>query len=310
MLNSTYKKQKTMQNQHSSLENLSVNRFFDTIDFGLEHTFPSGSLIVNEPEPNLNWLHYHNFLEIGRCFEGSGTFCVENKLYKYQAPCCCIVYGGMYHSAQSNPYNKAKWNFAYLDLPYYLSKIDETINNSFKGLSWSNYSFEIIFSKNQNPIIYSIINAIFDEISSKKENSDYVISGLILSLLTIHSREMTLNMEKRADYTIIEKITPAISYVQSNYGEKITIEKLSSLCYVSNTSLRKLFQEFAKMSPLEYIHSVRIKHASILLLTTKKQIMDVAYECGYPTISSFNRKFFEHYKISPKEYRKQNKELK
>ena len=299
-----------MQKQHTPLETDAINRFFDTIDFEPYHVYPYGSLFELVPEPGLKWLHYHDFLELGRCVKGSGTFCIENEMHKLQAPCYCIIYSGMYHSAQSNPYDKSTWHFLYIDLPYFLSRIDETSKSNLKGLNWKNFSFKTLFSKKQSPIMASIIDVIFEEACAKRENSDEVISGLLLSLLTIHSREMTQNLEQKTENYVIEKIMPAISYIQSNYGEKITIDKLSGLCYISNTSLRNYFHEFAKISPMEYLHLVRIKHSSIMLITTNKQIMEIAYECGYPTISSFNRKFFEYYKISPKEYRKQNKEIK
>ena len=55
---------------------------------------------------------------------------------------------------------------------------------------------------------------------------------------------------------------------------------------------------------LEYFHSVRIWHATVLLTSTGLPIQLISEQVGYPYLSSF----FEHFKkttgMPPNEYRK------
>ena len=90
--------------------------------------------------------------------------------------------------------------------------------------------------------------------------------------------------------------------------EKISLSKLSELCFISEATLRRYFYEYVKMSPHQYIHKVRMKHAKIMLATSQTSIIDIALSTGYPTISSFNRQFLKQYNISPSTYRKQKEE--
>ena len=113
---------------------------------------------------------------------------------------------------------------------------------------------------------------------------------------------------KKADFDVIKQINPALNYINSHFSEKISLSKLSELCFISEATLRRYFYEYVKMSPHQYIHKVRMKHAKIMLATSQTSIIDIALSTGYPTISSFNRQFLKQYKISPSTYRKQKEE--
>jgi AraC-like DNA-binding protein len=53
-----------------------------------------------------------------------------------------------------------------------------------------------------------------------------------------------------------------------------------------------------------------MKAALIMLKNSRKQILEIAYSCGYPTLSSFNRTFKSTFGIPPSKWRKFNREVK
>ncbi len=307
MLDSTLNSHKTMQNQSTShIQDNIKNKFVDNTEFTATHVFPYGRLWVDRPSTETNWMHAHNHLEIGRCVKGSGTFNVEDKVLCVQAPCYSILYEGEWHSAQTNPYNQCEWNYLYIDLNYFLSRSSDDVLTRFSRFDWQNYNFPTIMQKSEFPEISALIDLIFYEASTPSENTDDVLTGLIIALVTIHRRTMCENKRKVADKMIMERISPAIAFIGAHYFEKITIEQLASICFSSVATLRRDFYAFSDLSPQEYLHKVRIKNASVMLLTTSKSILDIANDCGYPTISCFNRQFYRAYGISPREYRKQH----
>ena len=128
MPNSTSNSQKTMQNQSTShaKENIK-NKFVDKTEFTAAHVSPYGRLWVDHPFIETDWMHAHNHLEIGRCVKGSGTFNVDDKVLRVQAPCYSILYEGEWHSAQTNPYDQCEWNYLYIDLNYFLSRSSDDV---------------------------------------------------------------------------------------------------------------------------------------------------------------------------------------
>ena len=45
--------------------------------------------------------------------------------------------------------------------------------------------------------------------------------------------------------------------------------------------------------------------ASILLSTTEKTVIHIAYECGYESLSTFYSDFKKYFSITPKEFRRE-----
>ena len=73
---------------------------------------------------------------------------------------------------------------------------------------------------------------------------------------------------------------------------------------MSETHFRRTFSAYMKMSPLEYINLVRIQTACEYLKKTDVPVSDIAYKCGFTTMSTFNRNFKQIMGIAPYEWRK------
>ncbi|MNN96667.1 HTH-type transcriptional activator RhaS [compost metagenome] len=59
------------------------------------------------------------------------------------------------------------------------------------------------------------------------------------------------------------------------------------------------------MSPLLYLIQLRLENAYTLLQTTDRKILDIAMECGFRTLSNFNRLFKRHIGTEPRNVRTQ-----
>ncbi|MDR2101749.1 MAG: AraC family transcriptional regulator [Treponema sp.] len=73
---------------------------------------------------------------------------------------------------------------------------------------------------------------------------------------------------------------------------------------MSVQSFCRNFRKKTGMSFVEYLHSVRINNAKKLLQQSKLYVDDISYECGFNTVSFFNRKFKESTGMTPRQYRK------
>mgnify|MGYP000815475874 FL=1 len=136
----------------------------------------------------------------------------------------------------------------------------------------------------------------------------YKRQGLTRALLMQIARwnEKDETQEKNAilDDASIALILPALNYIGENFHESIRIEELADVCHISETHLRRIFQESMRMPPVEYINWVRIRAACKELRKTNASVSDIALHCGFTTISTFNRNFRKILGVSPQQWRR------
>ncbi|RKR06114.1 helix-turn-helix protein [Kushneria sinocarnis] len=74
---------------------------------------------------------------------------------------------------------------------------------------------------------------------------------------------------------------------------------------LSTSHLRRKFKQSFGVTPTDYHATIRLDRAAMLLIYTRKSIMEVALECGYQDHAAFSRVFRRHFDLSPRAYREQ-----
>lgn len=101
----------------------------------------------------------------------------------------------------------------------------------------------------------------------------------------------------------IHKFNPLFEYIDKNYHEQITLEDLSELMHLNEAYLCRIFKDATGGTITEYINYVRI-HKAIKMLKTNKTLSEIAYECGFSSLTYFNRVFKKSRNYSASQYRK------
>ncbi len=103
----------------------------------------------------------------------------------------------------------------------------------------------------------------------------------------------------------IELITKALNYIKSeNTKNNITIDDVAKHAGFSADYFNRIFFAHSGFNIMEYVRFCRMKNAARLLRITDKEVLDIAFECGYEAHESFSRAFKNQYGMSPSEYRK------
>jgi AraC-like DNA-binding protein len=84
-------------------------------------------------------------------------------------------------------------------------------------------------------------------------------------------------------------------YIEANWAEAMTIEKLAA---VTNTSARSIFAAFKKSrgyTPMAFAKSIRLKNARAMLerADSSPSVTEVALECGFGNLGHFARDYRE-----------------
>lgn len=103
-----------------------------------------------------------------------------------------------------------------------------------------------------------------------------------------------------------ETLSKVITYIQAHYADKIEIATLAKISHISVSQLERRFKKLFKITPLKYIHQVRLHAATQLLSRTRNSIGNIAIDCGFYDQSHFTRLFKAAQGVSPLEYRKKH----
>ncbi len=94
-----------------------------------------------------------------------------------------------------------------------------------------------------------------------------------------------------------------ITYVAQNFKTDLTLQTIAkefgySYQYLSNY-LRKHCLRFT-----ELLHQHRLDYAKHLLKNSSLSVTEIAFECGYNSVRTFNRNFFIAFSVTPLQYKK------
>lgn len=98
-------------------------------------------------------------------------------------------------------------------------------------------------------------------------------------------------------------IREAISFVEQNYQNDITVEDMAAFCNLNRSYFGKIFREAVGKSPQEFLISYRMSKAAELLKLNSLAIKDISGRVGYPSQLHFSRAFKKVYGMAPREWR-------
>jgi AraC-like DNA-binding protein len=101
----------------------------------------------------------------------------------------------------------------------------------------------------------------------------------------------------------------AKQYVCRNLQHKIHLDDVAAAVGVCSFQLCRLFKKHTGMTMTEFVSRKRVQHAKRGLQDPGRQIMEIAEDAGFTSLSQFNRNFLKYAGESPTEYRLRMREL-
>jgi AraC-like DNA-binding protein len=91
--------------------------------------------------------------------------------------------------------------------------------------------------------------------------------------------------------------------IENNLYSNLTINEYAHLCNMSLSTFKRKFQEVYLESPKKHISNRKLLKASEMLKTDTYRVSEIAYDCGFESVSTFNRAFKKHFKKSPSHFK-------
>lgn len=92
-------------------------------------------------------------------------------------------------------------------------------------------------------------------------------------------------------------------YVSAHYADEIRLEQLSAMVSMAPTAFSRFFKLRTGKTLSDYIVDVRLGIASRKLVDMDEPISSICFDCGFNTLSNFNRLFRSRKGCSPTEFR-------
>lgn len=139
----------------------------------------------------------------------------------------------------------------------------------------------------------------------------YFVIYLVIFLTIQRKNKVISYKELEVENDADEDIKRIMNTVAKNYADpEFTVEKLAREAGVSASKVPGMLKKRFNLNFKQYLNTIRINEAKRLLRETDKHITSCAFTVGYNNIPHFNRTFKQFEGISPKEYRKKQREEK
>ena len=257
---------------------------------------------------DIDYLHFHNYMEIGYCYEGTGTLTLGKKNYRFSGGEFTVIPQNYPHTTNSDDDTVSRWEYLFVDAEGILQETCGHNPIRQERMSRRLNSRALFLKEKDYPSLGGKVRRILDIMRNTEEFYQEEAAGLLTALLAGIARNNQETSEKEEsgleDSKFSVMIAQTLQYISTHYAEPIKVKELASICHISETHFRRIFSSYMNMSPLVYINQVRIRMACEHLKRTDEPIAEIAVKCGFSTNSTFNRNFKQLLGVTPMEWRK------
>lgn len=251
--------------------------------------------------------HKHEHYEVLYCINGSFNVWINNELFVLHNGDVLFINKNDIHqsrpiSAGANTYMVLRFNSRILT-PL-IQSVDLKTNLS----SFFNSFYVDHYFKRTDLITASLAN-IMEKIADENALNDiYRNASITLSineLFLIIVRNWEKKYSQYSTYSNANHETMQIinNYIEENYSKKISMGTLAQKCTMSYTSFSRFVFKYTGVNFSTYVNNIRLKYASIMLVTTKYSITEIAINTGFSSPSYFSDYFKKSYGMTPQHFR-------
>lgn len=100
-----------------------------------------------------------------------------------------------------------------------------------------------------------------------------------------------------------QRLKVVYAYIEEHYKDKIDIVQMAELTHLTHAAFCRYFKKMTLMTFTEFVNQYRINQAKTLLLLDKT-VSEVCFDCGFESLSYFNRIFKKITGDNPRTFKK------
>ncbi|ASA26198.1 AraC family transcriptional regulator [Paenibacillus donghaensis] len=251
-------------------------------------------------------LHAHDALEINMIKSGTGYYMINGERQDFQGGDILLINANDLHCAYET--DNLVMQVITFDASWFLGSLrcDPDILCPFKEMG---VYFNNLLDRSHPKMdeLRSLLLRMQEEHEGGQQSYTSIVYSYLLQFLVGVSRFFRVDNLKKGKSTVsplqLDKMRHVTRVMEQRYAYPWTLEELAALTYLSPSRFSDIFRRTVGMSPLMYLIHLRLEHAYSLLESSDRKIVDIAMECGFRTLSNFNRLFKRHIGTEPRNIR-------
>ena len=259
-------------------------------------------------ERDIDYLHFHNYLEIGYCYYGDGRMVLGEEEIQYQGGDFTVIPSNFLHTTNSTPGRLSSWEYLFVDVEKLIEKATAGVPGRMEKLMRRINNRATLVSSEKYPYlgeqIRTIMNIMRGGEAFCQEEAEALMTALLMEVARRNGDGTLGEVKNSGGVKSGNLIFRVLDYISDHYSEPLKVGDIAKWAHISETHFRRVFLAHMNMSPLEYINLVRIQAACEYLKKTDEPVAMIAAKCGFGVSSTFNRNFLQIMGVTPAQWRK------
>lgn len=253
-------------------------------------------------------LHHHDFVELSFVIRGRGTETLNGVAHPLRPGSVTVLLPHHLHELRSDPADQLEVYCCMFDI----SLIFELQAHHELGqqLLQTGHAIPSYLDLNEAQAVrmQQVCAQLHEEYSGGELGRDSLLRAKIIEALLIYYRSCKALSSQAMIHPRLA-INPIdwriLQYIHSHYLDNLSQDTLSEMFHVRPAYISQMFNKYLGSSFPDYVHTLRIRRASSLLLTTTMTIYEISVDAGFDSFRTFSRAFRKIRRMTPSEYRQQ-----
>jgi len=150
---------------------------------------------------------------------------------------------------------------------------------------------------------FYILQLVQSRVGTKLQVDNLVMDVIAKALAAVTEYKPNEKLNPRLKKNHLATIERAKEYITTHFTSDISLTEIAAYSYVSPFHFSRIFKTFTSSSPHQFLLSMRLQHAVLLLSNTSMPVADVAFSSGFNSIEYFTAAFRQKYKNPPATFR-------
>jgi AraC-like DNA-binding protein len=260
----------------------------------------------------INWLNWHDHFELFFVVEGKGRFRMGDRTVDFSEGDLLLVDNLKLHGFVTLKERRPR-----ALVLYFLPRLVYTV-----GSPICDYDFLAPFynrdesaapvlklkSPKNRAVCESFHRLLADHFGGSEGLERQVTRKLrLLDLLHELGRHLPLRKSPRSNHAQQDlngrRMSTLFNHIEQHFADKITRKQAASMVHLSESRFHTFFQAAAGTNFVQYLTHVRVCQAARLLTEASLSVAEIAYRVGFSDQSYFDKRFKEHFQMTPLKYR-------
>src|SRR5437660_7609459 len=125
----------------------------------------------------------------------------------------------------------------------------------------------------------------------------------ILSIFAQHLSSLSTQLVLRREEHEPTNIVRARQFIEDHQAEPLSLGRIAHVANTSRHYFCKMFKKATGINFIDHLSRVRVEKSKTLLLNPNSRISEVAFACGFQSMTNFNRAFKRIVRRSPTQFR-------